>query len=99
MDGARPAGCFSLDRALSPLPDFSDQVSDDEDVADFDPDGDTDVVEQDEGQGRAQTLWMPWKCDLVCSAEHLSREACEDGTGTPVYRLPPPTPTPPPTTA
>ena len=92
MDGARPAGCFSLDRTLAPY--------DEEDYEEGEVSGDEDEEEGGEDVAREgiDTLWMPWQCDLVCSAEHLSREACEDGTGTPVYRLPlgdPATPPPP----
>ena len=47
-----------------------------------------DSVEQD-GEGEEDLcVWLPWQSDLSCASDHLSREACEDGTGTPVYRMP-----------
>ena len=52
------------------------------------PAGAEDSVEQD-GEGEEDLcVWLPWQSDLCCASDHLSREACEDGTGTPVYRMP-----------
>ena len=71
MDGARPAGCFTIQRQATPLRDLDlDEESQEDEVPD------------------AFSMWQPWTCDLSCNAQYLSREACEDGTGTPIYRLP-----------
>jgi len=74
MDGARPAGSFTLERPRRPLTEYN-----------------MDESEETEEEGEEQemlSLWRSWHSDLSCTSHHLSREACEDGTGTPVYRLP-----------
>jgi hypothetical protein len=44
---------------------------------------------EEEGEDQ-ERMRQAWTSDLSCYNHHLSREACEDGTGTPVYRLPTP---------
>eukprot|EP00802_Teleaulax_amphioxeia_P007459 Tamp_07465.p1 GENE.Tamp_07465~~Tamp_07465.p1 ORF type:complete len:423 (+),score=45.88 Tamp_07465:431-1699(+) len=79
MDGSRPGGYFSLER-----PRIAERERD-LDTSDLDlaiPRG------QGEEEGGEEEEEQKWASDLSCYCTHLSREACEDGTGTSVYRLP-----------